>query len=387
MTLGRAPLATDSLSEAVRKVLAAQGPVRTMAARGLAPLPRAADTLAVLYMLAIDADEALASAAQKTAGELPERVMGPGLADPTLDPLVLDFFAPKVVAHPPLVEIVLLNPRTADETVKDLCTKLDERLLDMVAQNEQRLLRAPAIIAALYLNPKARMSTVDRAVELAVRQKIVVPGIPAWDDVVAAVLGAAKQELPPTEAAQAAAAADAAFEGVVSFAIGDANVDDAVLEQLLADGETDATGAPQSLGADADKKKLQISKLSVPAKIRLATLGNSFARATLIRDTSRQVALAAAKSPGLTENEVIKYAGNRGLSDEVIRVLGHNKSWTRIYAVKLALVYNPKCPLAFTMAFLPFLRDKDVAAVAKSKAVPNALVQAAIRMVKKKTGG
>ena len=39
--------------------------------------------------------------------------------------------------------------------------------IDLIAQNEQRLLASPEIIGAMFNNPHARMSTVDRAVELA----------------------------------------------------------------------------------------------------------------------------------------------------------------------------------------------------------------------------
>jgi hypothetical protein len=230
------------------------------------------------------------------------------------------------------------------------------------------------------MNPKTRMSTVDRAVELAVRNQVTVPGVPSWDDVVAAVLGLHKAAPAPAEAA----VQDAVFAQVTAFAIGDQAIDDSLIEELLAEDEA---GNPVAPSSTTEQKQTQISKLSIPGKIRLATLGNAFARALLIRDSNRQVALAAIRSPGITDNEVAKFSGNRGLSDDVIRVIANNKEWTRLYGVKLNLVQNPKCPLAVSMRFLPFLHDKDLKLMSKSKGIPSALSAQAKKLMTQKSGG
>jgi hypothetical protein len=381
MPLPRTPLDPATLSDAARKALAGQGPLKLMAARGLAPLPRPADLVSVMYSLTLDADKVVAQAAEKSADGLPEKVLAAALADVSLDPRVLDFFAPKVATKPVLAEALLLNKITADETVVELTARLGEREIELVAGNEQRLLRCPAIIGAMYMNTRARMSTVDRAVELAVRNKVVVPGIPAWDDVVAAVLGLVKAPPP----AEVVAAGDAAFKQVSQFAVGDQQIDDETLEMLLA--EDDAASAAPLSKEEHDKRKGQIGKLSIPAKIRLATIGNAFARATLIRDSNKQVALAAIRSPGVNELEAAKYAGNRGLIEDVIRVIATNREWLRMYNIKLALVQNPKCPLVFSMRMLPLLQPKDQKLIAKSKGIPSALAQQAQKLLKAKSGG
>jgi hypothetical protein len=381
LPLHHTPLDPATLSEPARKALAATGPMKLMAARGLAPLPRAVDIANVIYSLALDADAPVQSSAQKTAGELPEKVLVGALADPALDPRVIDFFAARVIGKAQLVEAILLNKNTSDETYKDLAAKCDDRDLEIIATNEQRLLRAPAIIGALYMNPKTRMSTVDRAVELAVRNQVTVPGVPSWDDVVAAVLGLHKAA--PSAPAEAATQ-DAVFAQVTTFAIGDQAIDDSLIEELLAEDEE---GNPVAPSSTVEQKQTAISKLSIPGKIRLATLGNAFARATLIRDSNRQVALAAIRSPGITDNEVAKFSSNRGLSDDVIRVIANTKEWTRLYTVKHNLVQNPKCPLAVSMRFLPFLHDKDLKMLAKSKGIPSALSAQAKKLMTQKTGG
>jgi len=84
---------------------------------------------------------------------------------------------------------------------------------------------------------------------------------------------------------------------------------------------------------------------------------------------------------------VAKFSANRGLSDDVIRVIANNKEWTRLYTVKHNLVQNPKCPLATSMRLLPFLHDKDLKNLAKSKGIPSALSAQAKKLVSQKTGG
>lgn len=386
MPLARTPLDPASLSDAARKALGAPGAMKMMAARGLAPLPRPADLASVVYQLALDADAAVKAAAEKTAGELPEKILAGALADPTMDPRVLDFFAAKLGARSALLEPLVLNKATADETIVDLARHVGEREIEIIASNETRLLRHPAIIGALYMNPKARMSTVDRACELAVRNNIVVPGIPAWDQVVAAVLGTKGAPAPAT------ADVDAAFAAAAAVGVGEGAMAETVakkleeVEEAAAKAGTLGADAAESQAVDAAKEKLQVSKLSIPAKIRLATLGNAFARSLLIRDSNKTVALAAIKSPGVTDSEVVKYSGNRALSDDVVREIATARDWTKIYQVKVNLVNNPKCPLQTSMRFLPFLHEKDLRNIARSKGVPSALVAQARKLISQRGG-
>jgi hypothetical protein len=235
------------------------------------------------------------------------------------------------------------------------------------------MLRDPRIIAAMYLNPRARMSTVDRAIELAVRNQVQVPGIPGWESVVQAVLGEKKTK-------EMAAAEDAAFAQAAEVAIEERDDLIEITAKLMDDN------ADQDL-IDRARGKAQIDRLSVPGKIRLATLGNGFARSILIRDSNRLVALAAIRSPKVTDEEVIRYSANRTLADDVIREIAQTKEWTRIYSVKNYLVNNPKCPLPVSMRLLPLLHAKDVGKVAMSRSVPSALVAMAKKLVASKQGG
>lgn len=362
MSIPYTPLEVAKLSPAAQKALG-PGPGKMMASRGIAPLAPA-DQLAVLYQISIDSDATLAESAKKTAAGLPEKILVGSLADASLDPRVLDFWATLHADKPAVFDVVVTNPSIADQTVARLAQKADSRAVDMIATNEQRLLRHPEIIAAMYMNRRARMSTVDRIVELAVRNNIRVPGLACWDEIARSLVGSGS-----TDDATFAAAAEQLTGDDSALTAGDA-------EQAL----------PEEVINDLPEVD-NIRDLPVPAKIRLAQLGNAFARAELIRDPIKIVAVAAIKSPGVTDIEAAKYAGNQALSDDVIRFIAQNRSWTRLYGVKVSLCRNPKTPIAEATRMLPFLRERDLTNLSKSKGVPSALVAQCRKLLMQRTGG
>nr|MBA3539459.1 hypothetical protein [Deltaproteobacteria bacterium] len=157
--MNHTPLEMAQLSTAAQRALG-PGPARVMAARGMMPLPPG-DQIAVLYQLSLDADTMLAQSARVTAAGLPDKLLSGTLADPTLDPRIVDYFAQVAGAKPSVFQAIALNPSTHDSTIATLAERASAPQIDLIAQNEQRLLRHPEIIAAMYMNRHARMSTVD----------------------------------------------------------------------------------------------------------------------------------------------------------------------------------------------------------------------------------
>lgn len=366
------PLDTGRLSPAAQKALG-PGPARMMAARGMAPLPPA-EQITVLYQLAIDGDPTLASAAKATAAGLPEKLLAGALGDGSVDPRVLDLFAELVADKPAAFDALVQNPAVADETIASLAERLGAREVDRIAANEQRLLRHPEIISAMYMNKRARMSTVDRAIELAVRNNVRVPGLAAWDEIARALQS---EKLAPN------AETDILFDMAADATAGD--------DSALTKGDAEQVREDSELNFERDvlekTKHVPIEKLSVPAKIRLATLGNAFARGVLIRDPIRIVALAAIKSPAVTEFEAANYAANTMLSEDVMRFIASKREWTKLYGTKYALCRNPKTPITEAMRLLPFLREKDLTTLSKSKGVPSAVVAQARKLLMQRRGG
>jgi len=229
-------------------------------------------------------------------------------------------------------------------------------------------LRCPEIIAAMYMNKRARMSTVDRAIELAVRNKVRVPGLAAWDEIAQALQGPKPAQVE-----------DEAFASAVEIIADDSELTEGNAEEVPEDEEA-SEQAP-------DSRRIQVDKLSVPAKIRLATLGDAFYRSQLIRSPMRIVAMAAIKSKSVTEFEAGRYASNQSLSADVIGYIADNKDWTKRYGIKVALCRNPKTPVTAAMRMMPFLRDKDMVNLMKSRGVPSAVVAQARKLMLQRRGG
>jgi len=366
--LPRTPLGEEHIPAPVRRLFAAGTPsaTRLRVARAGAPLgPR--DLVAVLYQLTLDEDKEVAEAARKTACELPDDVLLKVLTE-KLDPRILDLLAELCMSRPAAVEAILINWATDDATVFRIAQQAGERELEMVAANETRLVRCPALIEAMYMNRQTRMSTVDRVMEMAVRRGLRLDGIPAFEEAQAA-LGIAT--------APAAAFADAAESSLVAA--------DNTFEQMMAMTEGpedvgDLDGQPAEGDQGGKEKQQRVQSLSATAKVRLATLGSQFHRLILVQDSNRVVAMAAIKSPAITDMEVQRIASSRTVIDDVIRYIAGNKDWLRNYGVKKHLANNPKCPLAVSVRLLPHLHPGDLRSIAKSRNIPAALRSAATQL-------
>jgi hypothetical protein len=107
----------------------------------------------------------------------------------------------------------------------------------------------------------------------------------------------------------------------------------------------------------------------------------------LIRDPIKMVSMAAIKSPAVTEFEAANYAGNANLSDDVMRFIAAKREWTKLYGTKYALCRNPKTPITEAMRLMPFLREKDLIILTKSKGVSSAVVAQARKLLMQRRGG
>lgn len=359
------PVDFAQLPEAARKALGAPGPMKMMAARGMAPMPPAL-LLSVLYGLAYDADEKVREAAAKTLGALPEPVVNGAFAG-ELPGAVLDDLAARNRGNGPLLERILRHPSTLGETVVELARAADEATAELIAQNEARLLQTPAIIEALYMNRHTRMSTSDRIVEFAARNGLTV-AIPGFANIVAAL----KDQLIPL-AGDEPLDSDLLFKEALDEAEG---VDlDAVTEDE--EGELELS----ERGKKAEKK---MHEMSITEQIRTAMLGNAMQRALLIRSRNRLVSNAVLDSPKLGDDEIVKFAQSRTVGEDVLRRLASRGPWLRLYEVKWSLVNNPKTPLGDAMKLLVHIREVDIKKLLGNKNIASGLRQAAQGYINKR---
>ncbi len=361
-------LAETELSARARRVLAQEGRPLEAAARGFLPGLAAAEAVSVLVALSGPASGPFAETARQSLGKLPEAVVESALEAQLSAPLV----AALAAAHgrnPRLLELLLRQVALPGGSLTTLARDADETLGEIIATNEVKLLACPEAIERLYMNPKVRMGTANRLVELAVRNGVRL-ALPAYDEVVEAL----REELIPAPTAEPQAG-DLLFQEVDALAR--ATDSDEDTHEVSEEGEEQLKPRFVPLYA-------RILEMSVTEKIRRATLGTSSERMLLVRDMNRLVASAAARSPLLREPDAVRIGASKQVHVDVLRILATSKEFARSYALKLTLVGNPRTPFTFASRIVPYLRESDLRVLAKSKNVTSNIQRAARQQLGRK---
>ncbi len=376
------PLSLEVLPAAFRKHVDPKAPVplRMMGAKGLVPMGPKEMTTA-LFMLSFDAEGGIRDAAAKSILGLPDKILAVALRDESLDPLVLAHFAKALASKDVYLEMIVLNPSAADETVAEVSATAPERIVEIISQNQLRFLRHPPIVRGLAQNPATRSSTLDSVTDFCVRSGLILEDLEVFRDARRRVLGSGSDE----KALEAAAAAE----------IADAEAE-AALEQLGAAApdahEQQLDGAPSEdpFEAPLEGRKMtigqRIAQLSVSKRIEWAhKKGNKEVRTILLRDSNKLVQMAVVQSPRITEGEIIKLSNSRVAPEDVLRYIYNNRTFLKSYQVRVALVNNPKLPVAVGMRFLSQLRASELKSVAKNRNISHGLSTAARNLVEKKS--
>jgi len=351
-----------------QKMLAPESPakLRMMAAKGVVPGLKPDALLIVLVHLSQGADGEVAAQAQSTLAALPEPVLK-GAIQADLPPAVAHVLAQRYVERIDVLERLVRMPRLAIESIEHLAEHGSEPVTELVAVNQELLLGNPRVIELLYMNKSSRMSTVNRLVELAIRHKVELKGIPAWKEIAIAIQSELIAE--PTDEALPE---DVSFWETDQMArdLEDEEADDAYWEDEEGEEHLEDTLKPLFL---------RVAEMSMSEKIRAAMLGTKEERMMLVREQNKIVAVAAARSPLLQAPEVALLTRNRGIVEEVLRIFANSSEWTKSYEVKRNLVENPKTPIAIASKMVVHLRESDLRRIAKSKNVSSAVQQAARR--------
>jgi hypothetical protein len=322
---------------------------RKMAATGAMPLPPI-EMATVLFVLMNDADPEIKKTARHSLQNLPDSICDPVLVGAT-HPAVLGTMAHLYREQENRIEKIALNGATDDPTIAFLATLPSKRVIEIIGNNQERLMRSPAIVDALGDNALTGRATIERILTFL------------------GVIDAANAE-------------DDKFE---QEELSEADAEAALLAILGSDAKDLAKQLAKEDSEMSEELKgslsVLIAKMSVFHKIKLASMGNKEARGILIRDKNKIVAAAAIRSPKITDNEVEAFSKSRQLSDDVLRIISMNREWTKMYAVRYGLATNPKCPLPSAMKFLALLQEKDLRQIAKSKEVPGPIVGQAKRIL------
>ncbi len=370
------PIDLSTLPAPAQRILgpSAPGPAKMMAAKGIIPGLKPGDIVTVIAVLSADADEKLARTARETIAKLPPPLLDGALGS-DLDGFVAGCLADAYATDHEIVEKLLRMPRLSGETLEMLAARADERIGELIATNERRMLEHPRVIEKLYMNKRVRMSTSDRLIELAVRNDLEL-AIPAFKEAAAAI----KNELIPEPTAEPT------FDDVLF------QETDVLATETDLESEDDDTHEVDDEGEEKLREKFlplyaQIGQMTVTQKIRRAQLGTAAERLLLVRDPNRLVAVAAVKSPMMRENEAARISASRSVGEDVLREIARNREFIRHYQIKLNLVTNPRTPFTFASRLIPHLRESDLKSIARSKNVPGSVAQAVKQQIQRKAPG
>ena len=395
---------TNPVVEAIITGKAPQ-PARLAAARGMLPLPQS-DLLEVLVALATSDDEQISTAAAETLeAETPDNFLLAAKAQDT-SPNVLAYLATRAAGTHEVYEATVLNNHTPDDAIAKLAsTTANGSLLELIAINQQRLVRFPGIIDAILANPARSGEAERRASETRKEFFEKERGARQIADELRARGQTAAAEF--FESAElTTAAGELNFEDAWLIAqhieVSDADIDDSWLPAERYDELLPETAAESAANAQRiiDSERLEAGEVSpervslirrimfmnTKDRVKLALKGDREARSILVRDSNRVVCSGVIKNPRVTEQEVEQISAMRTVSDEVLRLIAMNRSWARAYPIIHNLARNPRTPIPTAMNILPRIRTKDLSQLSQNRNVSETVRRQAYRISQTRSG-
>ncbi len=391
------------IPEAITKYIKRDAPkeAKMLAAKATVPMAPMVQ-VSVLTFLIGDSEAEVAEEAKKSLLNMPGSILKSLLTE-NLHPKTFDFFVKNRTQEDDLMEQIVLNSSTPDDCFVYLADKTTGKVLDIIGQNQQRMLKTPEIANSFKKNPNASKAAIEKIVSFLRMRGIQVEGESTIlnnkeiNNIIKQTQAQAEEIATQNPQFSIPAAIQNAHTG---FDEKDEDSEDDFYEDDDEVMDEDGGFSDDDLGGDFDlfedkadasdeeKKSIaaQIEGMSIPHKVKLALLGNKEVRTILIKDSNKIVAGAVIKSPKLTDNEVHSISQMRTVSDEIIRTIANNKDWVKNYTIKLALANNPKCPLPVAMKLMRFLNSKDVGDLSKNKNVSPQLQKMAKQQYNKMRG-
>ena len=369
------------------------------------PLPQN-DLLEVLVALTASDDEQISSAATETLNaETPANLLLAAKATET-SPNVLAYLATHTVGSHEVHEATILNNRTPDDAIATLASATSNgSLLELIAVNEQRLVRSPAIIDAILANP-ARSGEADRRAtetrkeffekERGARQ--------IADELRARGQTAAAEFFESAELTTASGemSFDDAWLIAQHIEVSDSDIDDSWLpaeryEELLPETVAETVANVQRVieserleGNEVSAERVSLIRkvmfMNVKDRMKLAMKGDREARGILIRDSNKIVCSAVIKNPRVTDQEVENISAMRTVAAEVLRLIAMNRTWARSYTIIHNLARNPRTPIPTAMTVLMRIRTKDLHQLSQNRNISETVRRQAYRLAQTRAG-
>jgi len=396
-----------STNPAVHAIINGTAPqaARLAAASGMLPLPQN-DLLEVLVALATSQDSEIAEAATQTLqDENADDLLMAAKADETA-PTVLAYLATHRAPKREVHEALILNSKTPDQALATLAsTTPDGSLLELIALNQQRLVRFPEIIESILGNA-ARTSEAERRARETKREffekergaRQIAEELRARGKTAAAEFFETVELSTPE--------GDLSFEDAWIIAqhieVSDAAIEDSWLpseryEELVSESLDDIVANVQRViegerleGGEVSTERISLIRrvmyMNTRARMKLAVKGDREARGILIRDSNKIVSSAVINNPRITDHEVENIAAMRTVADEVLRLIALNRTWARSYSIIHNLARNPRTPIPTVINILPRIRTKDLKNLSLNRNVSEAVRRQALRLAGVRSG-
>lgn len=380
-------------------------PARLAAARGLLPLPQN-DLLEVLVALANGEDVELKEAARETLqGEAADDFPIVAKSD-EIAPSVLTYLATLRNAKHEVHEAVVLNSRTPDQALAKLAEiSANGSILELIAINQQRLVRAPEIIEAILRN-NARTSEAERRARETKREFFEKErgARQIAEELRARGKNAAAEFFESTELTtpDGELSIDDAWIIAQHIEVDDADIDDSWLpaeryEELVSETFEEISANVQRVieserleGGEVSAERISLIRrimfMNTKARMKLAMKGDREARSILIRDSNKVVSSAVINNPRITDQEVESISAMRTVADEVLRLISMNRAWARSYTIIHNLAKNPRTPIPTVINILPRIRTKDLQHLSQNRNVSEAVRKQAYRLSQVRSG-
>jgi hypothetical protein len=380
-------------------------PARVAAARGLLPLPQN-DLLELLVALIDSEDSEIASAANETlAAEDSANFLMAAKADDTA-PSVLSYLATQLAEDREIHEALILNSKTPDQALALVAAKTgDGSLLELLAVNQQRLVRSPEIIEAILSNT-ARTSEAERRA-LETRREFFEKERGARqiaDELRARGKDAAAEFFESAElnTPDGPLTLDDAWIIAQHIEVSDADIDDTWLpaeryDELAPETTAEVSANVQRVienekleGGEVSAERISLIRrimfMTTRDRMKLAMKGDREARSILIRDANKVVSSAVINNPRITDHEVENISAMRTVAEEVLRLIALNRTWARSYPIIHNLARNPRTPIPTAMNILPRIRTKDLQHLTQNRNVSEAVRRQAHRLTSTRSG-
>jgi len=380
-------------------------PARLAAAHGLLPLAQS-DLLEILVALRESDDAEISRAAQATLETQTAEDFLIAAKSAEIAPSVLGYVASHTQLGPEIHEAVAMNNRTPDEAIALLASATTNgTILELIAINQQRLVRASSIIEAILSNPARTPEAERRARET--HQEFfekergaqqIADELRAQGKTAAAEFFAAAE----LTVAGETLSADDAWLIAQHIEVSDDEIDESwlpaeIYEELMSESIEQRRANIESVikreqlegGVATDERVSMIRRIMFMGpkdRMKLAMKGDREARGILIRDSNKVVSCAVIHNPRVSEQEAELISAMRTVDGEVLRQIAMNRSWARKYPIIHNLVRNPRTPLPTVVNVLPRIHTRDLLILKENRNISEAARKQALRITQARAG-